>query len=65
MAPLIASSTREERLAFVRERYQCISDCDQCGLCKIFHGQDPEHALSAYIDGEQELRQVMMGYRRR
>lgn len=65
MAPSIGSSTREERLAYVRERYRCISDCDQCGLCKVFHGRDPEHALVAYIDGEAELAQVMMGYRGR
>ncbi len=65
MAPSIASSTREERLAYVRERYRCISDCDQCGLCKIFHGQDAEHALEAYIEGVEELRNVMMSYRHR
>lgn len=65
MAPSIASSTREERASYVRERYQCISNCDLCGLCKIFHGKDPEQALAAYIDGEAELRQVMMRYRGR
>lgn len=65
MAPSITASTREERLTYVRERFQCISNCDLCGLCKIFHGKDPEYALSAYIDGEEELRQVMMGYRGR
>ena len=65
MAPAIATSTRDERIAYVRERLQCISNCDLCGLCKIFHGVDPEHALAPYIDGEQELRQVMMRYRGR
>ena len=47
MAPTIENSTREERLAYVRHRYPCIADCDQCGLCKLFHGQDAEHALAA------------------
>lgn len=65
MAPTLADSTREERLAYVRERYQCISNCDACGLCQIFHGVDPEHALAPYIDGEAELKTVMMSYRRR
>ena len=65
MAPAIESSTREERVAYVREHYPCIADCDQCGLCKLFHGQDAEHALAAYIDGEIPLAQVLMGYRRR
>ena len=65
MAPSIASTTREERLAYVREHYPCIADCDQCGLCKIFHGRDAEHALEAYIDGRKELAAVLMGYRQR
>ncbi len=65
MAPSVSTSTREERLAYVRERYRCIADCDQCGLCKLFHGQDAEHALQAYIDGAEELRDVLMAYRRR
>lgn len=65
MAPAVASSTREERLAYVRERYHCIADCDACGLCKIFPGGNAEQALADYIDGKAELRQVMMAYRSR
>ena len=65
MAPTVADSTRDERLAYVRRRYPCIADCDACGLCKLFHGQDAEHALAAYIDGEAELPQVLMRYRGR
>lgn len=64
MAPSIAQSTREERLAYVRRRYPCIADCDACGLCKLFHGKDAEHALADYIEGLDELPQVMMRYRR-
>lgn len=65
MAPGIENSTPEERLAYVRKRYPCIADCDQCGLCKIFHGMDAEHALASYIEGEEELPQAMMRYRGR
>lgn len=64
MAPSIAQSTREERLAYVRRRYPCIADCDACGLCRLFHGEDAEHALADYIEGLDELPQVMMRYRR-
>ena len=63
MAPSIATSTREERLAYVRRRYPCIADCDACGLCKIFHGRDVEDALADYIDGKEELAPVFMRYR--
>ena len=65
MAPSIADSTREERLDYVRRRYPCIADCDACGLCRLFHGQDAERALVDYIDGKAELASVMMGYRGR
>lgn len=64
MAPSIAQSTREERLAYVRRRYPCIADCDACGLCRLFHGEDAEHALADYIEGLDELPQVMVRYRR-
>ncbi len=64
MAPSITDSTREERLAYVRKRYVCIGDCDACGICASFHGKDPERALASYIDGEEELPQALMRYRR-
>lgn len=63
-APGIEGSTREERADYVRRRFPCIADCDACGLCKLFHGQDAELALADYIDGKDELPQVMMRYRR-
>lgn len=62
-APSISESTKEERLAFVRERYVCISDCDACGICATFHGKDPEQALSAYIDGEREYKEALIRLR--
>ncbi len=61
--PAIGSSTQEERLAYVRERYVCISDCDQCGICATFHGKDPEQALKDYVEGRAELRDVLVRMR--
>ena len=65
MAPDIATSTREEREAYVNERYKCIANCDLCGLCKLFHGKTAEYALAPYVDGEIELRELLMSYRGR
>ena len=48
----------------MRKRYVCIADCDACGICALFHGRDPEDALADYIDGKEELPQVVMKYRR-
>lgn len=65
MAPTLAASTREEREAYVRERFVCLGNCDLCGLCKIFHGTNPEQAMQPYIDGQEEFAAVMMRYRHR
>lgn len=61
--PSIHTSTADERRAYVRKKYACIADCDACGLCKLFRQQDPETALADYIDGKEELPEVMMRYR--
>ncbi|MBR3224252.1 MAG: hypothetical protein IKF78_02905 [Atopobiaceae bacterium] len=63
--PAIGSSTQEERLVYVRKRYACISDCDQCGICATFHGEDPEQALKDYVEGRAELRDVLVRMRNR
>ncbi|WP_024865714.1 hypothetical protein [Butyrivibrio sp. FCS014] len=64
LAPEIKDSTAEERRAYIKERYPCISDCDMCGLCKVFHGKDPELAFKEYIDGERSFAEVSADYRR-
>lgn len=64
LAPEIKDSTAEERRAYIKERYHCISDCDMCGLCKVFHGKDPELAFKEYIDGERSFAEVSADYRR-
>ena len=62
-APSIEESTREDRLAYVRRRYQCISNCDLCGICATFGGEDPERALCDYVDGKTELRNALVALR--
>ena len=61
--PEIATSTPEERRAYIKERFPCISDCDMCGLCKVFHGQDAEVAVRDYIDGKREFMEVFSDYK--
>ena len=62
-SPSIAQSTREERLAYVRQRYQCISNCDLCGICATFGNQSPEQALLDYIEGKRELKDALVSMR--
>ena len=54
-APVLTVSSEEERRAYIRNRYPCISDCDMCGLCKVFHGMDPELAYRDYIEGKSSF----------
>ena len=53
-APKIVSSTKEVREAFIKNTYKCISDCDSCGICKVFRGIEPETAFADYINGIRE-----------
>ena len=62
-APSITTSTTDERLTYVRERFACISNCDLCGNCAVFHGVDPEHALTEYVEGRIELREALRNLR--
>lgn len=63
-APEISESTTEERRSYIKDRYPCISDCDMCGLCKVFHGKDPENAYADYINGKRSFMEVSADYRR-
>ena len=63
--PDIANSTIEERRAFIKAKFPCIADCDMCGLCKVFRGQDAEHAYGDYISGKRSYMDVSADYKRR
>lgn len=61
--PDIATSTRAERLWYVKDRFPCIADCDQCGFCAAYHGKDPTAAYADYIDGKAGFLEVSKRYR--
>ena len=61
-APDIHTSTEDERREYIKNRYPCISDCDMCGLCRIFHGKDPEYAYHDYIKGIRAFAEVSDDY---
>ena len=62
-APEIKDSTVEERRAYIKGRFPFISDCDMCGLCKVFHGKDAETAYADYINGDRSFTDVSAEYR--
>ena len=54
-APLIGSSSEEERRTFIK--------CDMCGLCRVFRGKDPENAYHDYIKGIRTFADVSDDYK--
>ncbi len=64
MVPKIESSTREERLAYVREAFQCIGNCELCGKCKILHHRHAEEVYADYIDGKRSFVEISIELRK-
>ena len=62
-APMIETSSENERRIVIKEKYPCIADCDMCGLCKVFHGKDPENAYDDYIKGIRSFADVSEDYK--
>ena len=65
LAPDINNSSIEERREYIRNRFPCIAYCDMCGLCKVFHGKDPESAYEDYILGKRSFTKVSADYKGR
>ena len=63
IAPDIRDSSEEDRRKYINDRYPCISDCDMCGLCKVFRGKDPEVAYDDYIVGRRSFEEVSEDYK--
>ena len=61
--PMIEASSEEERRAFIKNKYPCLADCDMCGLCKAFHGKDPENAYDDSIKGIRSFADVSEDYK--
>ena len=54
MTPLdIETSKREERQAYVREKWECMHNCELCGKCHILKGRDAETLYADYIGGKR------------
>lgn len=62
-APGIDSSTAEERRTYIEEQFRCISDCDMCGICVVYHNQDPVMVYRDYIDGKRSFEEIAAEYR--
>ena len=64
MIPDIGQSTREEREQYIKEAFRCRSDCENCGICKVYRGKDPQLVFADYIDGTKTFFEIQAEYRR-
>lgn len=62
--PDLQTSTREERIAFVNEQWQCLNHCPSCGKCHILRGRDPEILYADYIEGERPYLEITLEIRK-
>ena len=62
-APEITQSDRDERARFIRERFRCIADCDQCGNCEGLHHQEAGLVVADYIAGRRSYTEILISLR--
>ena len=62
-APDLSSSSPAERAEFIRERFRCIADCDQCGNCHLLHHREAEEVFAGYIEGKTPFLNILIGLR--
>lgn len=63
-APSVGESTPAERRKYIEEHFRCISDCDMCGICSVYHNRDPLLVYQDYIDGTRTFEEIAEEYRR-
>lgn len=62
-APEITSSTKDERLEFIKEEFKCLGNCPMCGKCSFLRGREAEDIYKDYIDGLRSFRDITIEHR--
>ena len=62
-APDIANSTKQEREAYVAEKWKCLHDCEMCGKCRILRGKEAENLYADYIAGKRTYMEITLEIR--
>ena len=63
VTPDIETSTREERLEFIREEFKCLGNCPICGKCSFLRGREAEDLYADYIEGHRSFRDITAEHR--
>ena len=61
--PSIETSTRDERQAYVREKWKCMHNCELCGKCHVLKGRSEEILYADYIDGKMSYMDITLEIR--
>lgn len=59
-APFVRNSTREQREEYIKKKYTCKSDCENCGMCKVLKGKTPEIVFKEYMEGKKDLGDIIL-----
>lgn len=62
--PSIDNSTRDERLAYELQQWECMHNCEICGKCQILKGRDVEILYADYIDGKRSYLEITLEIRK-
>ena len=63
VTPDIETSTREERLEFIRDEFRCLGNCPICGKCSFLRGREAEDLYADYIEGHRSFRDITAEHR--
>ena len=61
--PSIETSTRDERQAYVREKWESMHNCELCGKCHVLKGRSEEILYADYIDGKRSYMDITLEIR--
>ena len=61
--PSIETSTRDERQAYVCEKWKCMHNCELCGKCHVLKGRSEEILYADYIDGKRSYMDITLEIR--
>ena len=65
LAPDITNSTRQEREAYVLEKWRCLNNCELCGKCNLLRGRNAEIVYADYINGVRSYMDITLDIRNR
>lgn len=61
--PEIENSTKQERKQYIKDTFWCRGDCDICGICQVYRGQNPVIVYEEYIEGKKTFQEITERYR--